>query len=136
MLVPTPSGAQIPIAQLAKLEFLTGPPMLRNEDGQLVAFVFVDVKDIGIADYVDLARDVVDEQALVPPGYRIAWAGQFKYFERAKAKFKIMVPLTLFLVFFMLLVNRKSLSEALIILLTIPFSLIGAVWLLYLLGYT
>ncbi len=135
VLVPTPSGAQIPIAQLAKLEFLTGPPMLRNEDGQLVAFVFVDVKDIGIADYVDLARDVVDEQALIPPGYRIAWAGQFKYFERAKAKFKIMVPLTLFLVFFMLLVNRKSLGEALIILLAIPFSLIGAVWLLYLLGY-
>ncbi len=135
VLVSTPSGAQIPISQLADMEFLTGPPMLRNEDGQLVAFVFVDVKGIGIADYVDLARDVVNEKVNIPAGYRIAWAGQFKYFERAKAKFKILVPLTLFIVFFMLYVNRKSIVEALIILVAIPFSLVGAIWLLFLLDY-
>ena len=135
VLVSTPSGAQIPISQLADLEFLTGPPMLRNEDGQLVAFVFVDVKDIGIADYVELAREVVNDKVDIPAGYRIAWAGQFKYFERAKAKFKILVPLTLFIVFFMLFVNRKSIVEALIILIAIPFSLVGAIWLLFLLDY-
>ncbi|HED13094.1 MAG TPA: efflux RND transporter permease subunit, partial [Gammaproteobacteria bacterium] len=135
VLVPTPSGAQVPIAQLADMKFLTGPPMLRNEDGQLVGFVFVDVKDIGIADYVDLARQVVNEKAAIPAGYRIAWAGQFKYFERAKARLKVLVPITLFIVFFMLFLNRGSLVEALVILLTIPFSLIGAVWLLYLLDY-
>ena len=135
VLVPTATGAQVPISQLAKLEFLTGPPMLRNEDGQLVAFVFVDVKDIGIADYVAIARDVVNEKANIPAGYRIAWAGQFKYFERAKAKFKILIPLTLSIVFFMLFLNSGSIQEALIILLAIPFSLIGAVWLLYLLDY-
>jgi len=109
--------------------------MLRNEDGQLVAFVFVDVKDIGIADYVNLARAVVKDKVNIPAGYRIAWAGQFKYFERAKAKFKILVPLTLFIVFFMLFVNRKSITEALIILIAIPFSLVGAIWLLFLLDY-
>jgi Cu(I)/Ag(I) efflux system membrane protein CusA/SilA len=135
VLVPTPSGAQVPITQLAELKFRTGPPMLRNEDGQLVGFVFVDVKDIGIADYVGLARQVVDEKAAIPAGYRVAWAGQFKYFERAKARLKVLVPLTLFIVFFMLFLNRGSLVEALLILLTIPFSLIGAIWLLYLLGY-
>jgi len=135
VLVPTPQGAQVPIAQLATLDFLTGPPMLRNEDGQLVSFVFVDVKDIGIADYVDLARRVVADKVAVPPGYRLAWAGQFKYFERAKAKLKVLVPLTLFVVFVMLFLNRGSLSEALIILLAIPFSLIGAVWLLWVLDY-
>ncbi len=135
VLVSTPSGAQIPISQLADMDFLTGPPMLRNEDGQLVAFVFVDVKGIGIADYVDLARDVVNDEVNIPAGYRIAWAGQFKYFERAKAKFKILVPLTLFIVFFMLYVNRKSIVEALIILIAIPFSLVGAIWLLFLLDY-
>jgi len=135
VLVPTASGAQVPITQLAKLEFLTGPPMLRNEDGQLVSFVFVDVKDIGIADYVNLARQVVNEKAPIPPGYRVAWAGQFKYFERAKEKLKILVPLTLFIVFLMLFLNRGSLTEALIILLAVPFSLIGAVWLLWLLDY-
>jgi Cu(I)/Ag(I) efflux system membrane protein CusA/SilA len=135
VLVSTPSGAQIPISQLAELKFLTGPPMLRNEDGQLVAFVFVDVKDIGIADYVELAREVVADKVSIPAGYRIAWAGQFKYFERAKAKFKVLVPLTLFIVFFMLFVNRKSVTEALIILIAIPFSLVGAIWLLFLLDY-
>ncbi|VAW98817.1 Cobalt-zinc-cadmium resistance protein CzcA; Cation efflux system protein CusA [hydrothermal vent metagenome] len=135
VLVSTPSGAQIPISQLADLNFLTGPPMLRNEDGQLVAFVFVDVKGIGIADYVQLARAVVNDKVTIPAGYRVAWAGQFKYFERAKAKFKVLVPLTLFIVFFMLFVNRKSITEALIILIAIPFSLVGAIWLLFLLDY-
>ncbi len=135
VLVSTPSGAQVPITQLAELKFLTGPPMLRNEDGQLVGFVFVDVKDMGIADYVNLAREVVKDKVDIPKGYRLAWAGQFKYFERAKAKLQILVPLTLFIVFFMLYVNRKSITEAVIILIAIPFSLIGAVWLLFLLDY-
>ena len=135
VLVPTPNGAQIPITQLAKIQFLTGPPMLRNEGGQLVSFVFVDVKAIGIADYVDLARQVVNEKAAIPAGYRIAWAGQYQYFERAKAKLTILVPLTLLIVLLMLYFNHGSIGEALIILLTIPFSLIGAVWLLAWLDY-
>jgi len=135
VLVPTASGAQVPITQLAELKFLTGPPMLRNEDGQLVGFVFVDVKGMGIADYVNLARQVVKDNVDIPKGYRLAWAGQFKYFERAKAKLKILIPLTLFIVFFMLFVNRNSVVQALIILVAIPFSLIGAVWLLFLLDY-
>lgn len=136
VLVPTPTGAQIPLAQLADINFVTGPPMLRNEDGQLVGFVFVDVNSkIGIADYVGLAQDVLNERVDVPDGYRLDWAGQFKYFERAKAKLKIVIPLTLFIVFFMLFVNRKSVIESLIILLAVPFSLIGSIWLLYFLDY-
>lgn len=135
VLVPTPDGAQIPLSQLAKLEFVTGPPMLRNEDGFMVSFVLVDVKDKGIADYVKLARQVVDEKAAIPQGVRLEWAGQFKYFERAKAKLKVLVPLTLAIVFLMLFLNHGSIGETLIILLAIPFSLIGAVWLLYLLEY-
>jgi len=110
--------------------------MLRNENGQLVGYVFVDVNDkIGIADYVTAAKQVVQEQANVPPGYRLDWAGQFKYFERAREKLKVVVPLTLFIVFFMLFINCKSVVESLIILLAVPFSLIGAVWLLYFLDY-
>lgn len=136
ILVPTPGGAQIPLAQLAELNFRTGPPMLRNENGQLVGYVFVDVNDkIGIADYVEAARNVVAENANVPAGYRLDWAGQFTYFERAKEKLKIVIPLTLFIVFFMLFVNHGSVIESLIILVAIPFSLIGAVWLLYFLDY-
>jgi len=134
--VATPTGAQIPITQVADIRFRTAPPMLRNEDGQLVSFVFVDVSDkIGIADYVDLARDVVAENVEIASGYRIDWAGQFTYFERAKARLTILVPLTIFLIFFMLYMHRKSITETLIIMIALPFSLIGSIWLLAALGY-
>jgi len=136
VLIPTANGAQIPISQVAELRFRTGPPMIRNEDGLLVGFVFVDVTGkIGIADYVNLARQVVADRVKVPAGYRLDWAGQFKYFERAKAKLRIVVPLTLFLIFFMLFMHRKSLVETLIVMLALPFSLIGAIWLLAWLDY-
>ncbi|MFT5603555.1 MAG: Cu(I)/Ag(I) efflux system membrane protein CusA/SilA [Paracoccaceae bacterium] len=136
VLVPTPSGAQIPITQVADIEFTTGPPSVRSEDGQLVGFVFVDVKnDVGIADYVALAKQVVAERVSLPPQYRIAWAGQFQYFERAKAKLVILVPATLFLIFFMLFMHRGSLVETFIIMLSVPFSLSGAIWLLWLLEF-
>ncbi|MGH8176934.1 MAG: efflux RND transporter permease subunit [Steroidobacter sp.] len=136
VLVPTPTGAQVPITQLAELNFRVGPPMIRNEDGQLVGFVFVDVKDtIGIADYVGLAKQVVAEEVDIPAGYRLAWAGQFQYFERAKAKLQILVPATVLLIFFMLLMHRGSVTETLVVMLALPFSLVGAAWLLWLLDY-
>lgn len=136
VLVATPTGAQVPITQLADLNFRVGPPMIRNEDGQLVGFIFVDVQGtIGIADYVALAREVVAEKVNLPAGYRLAWAGQFQYFERAKAKLQILVPLTVALIFFMLLMHRGSAIETLVIMLALPFSLVGAAWLLWLLDY-
>ncbi len=135
VLVPTPGGAQVPISQLASLEFISGPPMLRNEDGFMVSFVLVDVKDTGIADYVDSAKQVVQDEVALPPGVRLEWAGQYKYFEQAKAELSMLVPLTLAIVFLMLFLNHGSIGESLIIMLTIPFSLIGAVWVLYLLDY-
>lgn len=135
VLVPTPGGAQIPISQLADIEFVTGPPMLRNEDGQLVSFVFVDVNELGIVDYVNLAQQIVNEKANIPQGVRISWAGQFKYFERAKAKLMVLAPLTLLIIFLLLYINHGSIAEALIILLAIPFSLTGAMWILHFLEY-
>ena len=136
VLVPTPSGTQIPLAQLADLEFVTGPPMLRNEDGQLVGYVFIDVKDnIGIADYVELARQAVGEHVKIPGGYRVEWSGQFKYFERAKATLMVVVPFTVLIIFIMLFINSRSVVESMLILLTVPVSLIGSVWLLYFLNY-
>ena len=134
--VPTPEGAQIPITQVADIEFRTGPPSLRNEDGQLVSFVFVDVgSEIGIADYVDTARRAVAERVDLPAGYRLEWAGQFTYFERAKARLAILVPFTIFVIFFMLFMHRKSLIETLIIMTALPFSAVGSIWLLAALGY-
>jgi Cu(I)/Ag(I) efflux system membrane protein CusA/SilA len=135
VLVPTPMGAQIPISQVAEVKLTTGPPMVRSEDGQLVGFVFVDVTGQGIADYVAAAREVVTEQVNLPPGYRLDWAGQFTYFERAKERLTIIVPVTLVIVFFLLYLNTRSVIETGIVLLAVPFSLIGAVWLLFLLDY-
>jgi Cu(I)/Ag(I) efflux system membrane protein CusA/SilA len=134
--VTTSDGAQIPITQVADIQFRTGPPALRNEDGQLVSFVFVDVNDaIGIADYVDAARAVVADSVDIPAGYRLSWAGQFTYFERAKARLTFLVPMTVFVIFVMLYMHRKSLTETLIIMSAIPFSIVGSVWLLSILEY-
>ena len=139
--VTTASGAQIPITQVADINFRTGPPMIRNEDGQLVGFVFVDVgpnesgTGIGIPDYVERAKTVVRGRVDIPDGYRIAWAGQFESYERAKARLAILVPLTIFLIFFMLYFHRKSLVETLVVMLALPFSVVGASWLLWALGY-
>src|SRR5690606_31010422 len=134
ILVATQQGAQVPINQVADIHFTTGPPMIRSEDGKLVGFVFVDT-DRPIADYVEDARRVVDEQVDLPAGVRLGWAGQFKYFERAKAKLKLVVPLTLLLVVMLLYWNTQSATETAIVMLAVPFSLIGSLWLLYLLDY-
>lgn len=136
VLIPTSAGAQIPITQVAKITFRTGPPMLRNEDGQLVGFVFVDVNnELGIADYVAQAKQVVQDKVTIPSGYRLDWAGQFKYFERAKERLKVLIPITLFFIFFMLFMHRKSLVETLVVMTAFVFSLVGSIWLLTFLDY-
>jgi Cu(I)/Ag(I) efflux system membrane protein CusA/SilA len=135
VLVPTPTGAQIPLSEIASIEFTTGPPMIRSEDGKLVGFVFVDIVDRAIADYVKQAKALVADRVDLPPGTRLEWAGQFRYLERAKARLKIVVPLTLAIVFVLLYIHTRSALETGIVLLAVPFSLIGAIWLLYLLDY-
>jgi len=132
--VPTPHG-QVPLGQVAKIDFETGPPMIRQEDGQLVSFVFVDVTGQPIADYVGAAKQVVAERVTLPAGYRLAWAGQFQYLERARARLLIVVPLTLVIVCLLLYLNTGSLVEMGIVFLAVPFSLVGAIWLLWLLDY-
>jgi len=135
VLVATKTAAQVPLSQLADLEFVMGPPFVRSESGRLVGFVFVDVGERPIVDYVHEAKQAVAEQVTLPTGARLAWAGQFQYFERAKERLKLVVPLTLFLVSLLLYLNTRSVVETGIVLLAVPFSLIGAFWLLYLLDY-
>ncbi len=136
VLVPTQTGTQVPITEVADIEFRTGAPMIRNEDGQLVGFVFVDLKgDLGVADYVNQAKQVVAEQVALPTGYRLGWAGQFQYFERAKAKLQWVVPATLLAVLLMLYLHRGRFSDTLFVLSAMPFALIGSIWLLYALDY-
>jgi Cu(I)/Ag(I) efflux system membrane protein CusA/SilA len=135
VLVSAPGGAQIPLSQVARITPSLGPPMIRSEDGRLVGFVFVDVGDRPLADYVDEARNVVSRDVRLPEGVRLEWAGQFTYFERARERLKVVVPVTLLIIVFLLYLNTKSVVETGIVLLAVPFSLVGAVWLLYLLGY-
>jgi Cu(I)/Ag(I) efflux system membrane protein CusA/SilA len=133
ILVATPGGAQIPLSYVVDIKTVLGPPMLRSESGKLVGFVFVDT-DRPIADYVKDARAVVANAGL-PAGVRLDWVGQFKYFERASARLAWVVPLTLLIVLLLLYLNTRSIIESLIVMLAVPFSLVGAVWLLFLLGY-
>jgi Cu(I)/Ag(I) efflux system membrane protein CusA/SilA len=135
VLVPTPGGAQVPLQQLARIEFATGPPMIRSEGGRLVGYVFVDAGTRAIADYVEEAKAVVAREVSLPSGVRLEWAGQFQYLQRAQDKLKLVVPLTLLLICVLLYVNTRSLGEVAIVLLAVPFSLVGAVWLLFLLDY-
>lgn len=133
-LVATPLGGQIPLSQVATMKSTLGPPMIRSEGGRLVGFVFVDT-DRPIADYVAEAKTVVAREVKAAPGTRLEWVGQFKYFERAKARLEWVVPLTLGIVFLLLYFNTKSITETFIVMLAVPFSLVGAVWLLFLLHY-
>jgi copper/silver efflux system protein len=134
-LVPTSSGALVPLRELADLSFSHGPDMLRSEAGKLVGLVAVDVAGRPIVDYVNEARRVIAERVRLPAGTRIAWVGQFEYFERAKARLSVVLPITLALVAGLLFLNTRSAVETAMVMLAVPFSLIGAVWLLYALGY-
>jgi len=136
-LVAAPDGAQIPMAQLAEIKLVTGPSMIRDENGRLSGYVYVDLdtsrRDIG--SYVEDAKKVLREKLRLPPGYQLIWSGQFEYMERAKGRLYIVVPITIFIIFLLLYVNTKSVAKTLIIFLAVPFSAVGAIWFLYLLGY-
>jgi Cu(I)/Ag(I) efflux system membrane protein CusA/SilA len=135
VLVQTPTGEDIPISAVADVEFVSGPPMVRSEDGQLVTFVFVDTGDRAIGDYVEEAKQVVAASVDVPPGVRLAWTGQYRYLERAMQRLSIVVPVTLLLVALLLYLIRRSVVETGIVLLTAPFALIGSVWLMWAAGF-
>src|SRR5438034_3332196 len=130
-----PATAQIPISMLADISYKTGPPSIRNENGQLVGFVFVDITSDDIGGYVRDAAQRIRERVQFPPGYYIQWAGQFEYLKSAEQRLKIVVPFTLLIIFVLIYMNTKSAVKTFIVLLAVPFSLVGAFWFLYLLDY-
>jgi Cu(I)/Ag(I) efflux system membrane protein CusA/SilA len=135
VLVATPSGAQMPISMLADINYKTGSPSIRDENGQLVGFVFVDITTSDLAGYVRRASEKLNETVKFPPGYYSEWAGQFQYLQAALKKLKVVIPFTLLIIFVLIYMNTKSITKTFIVLLAVPFSLIGAFWLIYLLGY-
>ena len=135
VLVPTMDGAMIPLGQLARVSIGKGAPSIRTENALLSAYIYVDIRDRDIGSYVAEARKAVAQQVKFPTGYYATWSGQFEYMERAAAKMKIVVPVTLLLIFLLLYLNFRRVTESLIVMLSVPFALVGGVWLLWLLGY-
>lgn len=135
VLVPTPNGAQVPLTQLADITLRTGPPMINNEEGFKAGRLYVDVVGRDLGRYVEDAKRVVAEKVQLPPGYSLVWSGQYEYMLRVVERLWLVVPITLFIVFLLLYFNTGSMVKTLIILLAVPFSAIGAIWLLYALDY-
>ncbi len=135
VLVNTPSGVQVPLAQIADISIKTGPGMIRDENGRLSGYVYVDVSGRDIGSYITDAKNAVQQKVSVPAGYQLVWSGQYENMQRVKERLKIVLPVTLFIVFLLLYFNTGSAVKTGIILLAVPFSAIGAVWFLYLLNY-
>lgn len=126
---------QIPLRQLAEVRVTSGPSMLRNENGMLTGYVYVDVSAPDLGGWVEQARRVVREKLSMPPGYALEWSGQYESMVRVRERLQLVLPLTLFLILALLYANTRSLAKTAIVLLAVPFSAVGAVWLLYLLDY-
>jgi Cu(I)/Ag(I) efflux system membrane protein CusA/SilA len=136
VLVPTMGGAMVPLGQVAKVVVTRGAAGIRTENALLSAYIFVDIRDRDIASYVTEARKTVAERVNFPAGYYVTWSGQYEYMERAMEKMKIVVPVTLLTIFLLLYLNFRRLTETFIVLLSVPFALIGGVWLMWLLDYS
>ncbi len=136
VLVPTMDGqTQVPIAQLAEIRTVSGPAMLRDENGMLNGYVYVDVAGRDIGSYVDEAKQVVRANVTLPAGYSLAWSGQYEALQRVREKLTVVLPVTIFLIIMLLYLNTKSMTKTMIIILAVPFSAVGAIWFLYFLGY-
>ncbi|HZJ11485.1 MAG TPA: efflux RND transporter permease subunit [Methyloceanibacter sp.] len=135
VLIPTPDGGTVPLGEVAKVSRQQGPSSIRTEDAQLVLYIFVDYRDRDIGSYVADAQKAVAAQVDFPPGYYVTWSGQFEYLERAKARLKIVVPVTILIIFLLLYLNFRRITETLIVMLSVPFALVGGFWLMWWLGF-
>ncbi len=135
VLIPTPTGAQIPLSQVADLKLRRGPPSIKSEGARPNAWIYVDIDTDDIGGFVAKAKKVLADQVAIPPGYTVSWSGQFEYMERAKARLQLVVPLTLLIIFLLLYFNFRNLSGPVVVMISIPFALIGGIWLIYWNGY-
>ena len=135
VLVASPDGRQIPLGQVASFEVNKGPMVIRSEDSRPNAWVFVDMRGTDMGSYLHQAMKIVRDRVKLPTGYSIIWSGEYEYMQRSQKRLMVVIPLTLFIIFIIIFLNTKSLAKTAIVLLAVPFSLVGAVWFLYLLGY-
>ncbi len=135
VLIATPTGTQIPLSLVADIKLRRGPPVVKTENATPNAWVYVDIKTSDIGGYVQAAKQQVEATVKIPAGYALVWSGQFEYMERAAARLKVVVPLTLLTIFMLLYFNFRNLAAPTVVMLSIPFALIGGFWLVWLLGY-
>lgn len=135
VLVPLPNGGAVPLGEVAKIEPTRGPTSIRTENGQLATYIYVDIRDRDLGGYVADAQRAVQASITFPAGYYVTWSGQYEYLERATARLKIVVPVTLLLIFLLLYLNFRSIAETLIVMLSLPFALVGGLWLMWWLGF-
>jgi Cu(I)/Ag(I) efflux system membrane protein CusA/SilA len=135
VLVPAPTGVQVPLGQLAELRIRKGPPVIKSENARRTAWLYVDIEGVDVGSYVKAAMRAVDSAVKFPSGYSIVWSGQYEYMQRAERRLVLVLPVTLFIIFLLLYFNFKNVTESLIIMLSLPFALVGGVWLMWLSGY-
>ncbi len=135
VMVPTPSGAQVPLAHLADISVHKGPAGIKSENSKRSAWVFVDIKDMDVGTYVKNARQRVDNTVTIPAGYSLVWSGQYEYMEKARKTLNVIIPATLLVIFILLFIHFNNLVEVVIVMASLPFALIGGIWLIWLLGY-
>ncbi|CEG09469.1 Cation efflux system protein CusA [Afipia felis] len=135
VLVPMPAGGTVPLGEVATVQLTRGPSMIRTENAQLATYIYVDIRDRDLGGYVADARHAVQASVQFPPGYYAIWSGQYEYLERATARLKIVVPATLLIIFLLLYLNFRSVTDTMIVMLSLPFSLVGGLWLMWWLGF-
>ena len=134
-LIALPNGGTVPLGEVASVTLGRGPTTIRTENGQLAAYIFVDIRDRDLGGYVADAQKAVAASVQLPPGYYVTWSGQFEYLQRAEARLRIVAPVTLLIIFLLLYLNFRRLTETLIVMVSLPFSVVGGVWLLRWLGF-
>ena len=131
VIIPTPTGAQIPLALVAEITYTRGPPVIKSEDARPNAWIYVDISTSDIGGFVSKAKEVINQQVDIPAGYTLTWSGQFEYMERAAKRLSIVAPATLFIIFLLLYFNFRNVIEPIVVMMSIPFGLIGGIWLIY-----
>ena len=135
ILVPMPAGGAVPLGEIATVQLARGPSSIRTENAQLATYIYVDIRDRDLGGYVADAQRVVQASIQFPPGYYVIWSGQYEYLQRAKARLEIVLPATLLIIFLLLYLNFRSIAETMIVMLSLPFALVGGLWLMWWLGY-
>src|SRR5258708_9582423 len=135
VLVPMPAGGAVPLGEVAKVSPARGPTSIRTENGQLAVYIYVDIRDRDLGGYVADAQQAVKASIQFPAGSYVVWSGQFEYLERAAARLKIVVPVTLLIIFLLLYLNFRSFADTMIVMLSLPFALVGGIWLMWWLGF-